>query len=748
MSWVLKQVFPVNQFDRYALYGPDLFVANYDFAIRHWNTQTHAIISVLKGHRGKITDLQYSSEWQALFSTSIDGYLMIWNGGHLVAQFLNKERRSDPFGVPLHSCTFNPRKDQLIVGAVGEIFVFQITWDLIQNSQDGVHVQTIKPMLRMNLHKDIIHKSMCCGDKLITASHDRTIGYSRLDSLSVNKILPLKERQAICNYAYDSPNETVYVGSIDGRIHAITRDGLVLQSDSIGYDCGVVSIAIDHSIGLLWVVMASGEMRLLDIHNFTTDLTDFFDTLRERPIFGVDTYRFFAVHYDSKLQSMFAFCNDHYVFEFKFDESAAQVTFYAQSPMHCMKLVDHQILAPVLSIPNESFSSMPLVHTEQMKEGLYIAGGDKTINLYIQQSRFQYQLVNSIPAKSHATCIDFTDKFCAFGDDLGNVSLIRLSDLKSAHSIVPVKGSITSIHLTELHIIVTTSSGNWDIFPVNMFPEPLEELIGREMAHNNAINDSKYDASDQTLLTAGADGMLKLWRLMDRIPLKAKRYASTSLFLTSGTTMSETNVVDMRKFGEVRLVQWAHTADKWITAHSDSQIRVWSTDILNISLLLTIPCGHCHITALNIDDPGQVVAAVDDKTIRTFSLETGELLRTLIGHKDLICNIGIHPKIPFYVTTSWDGAVKVWSKLNITTRKRATPLLDMNSPRKRTRPKTSFVSKPKKATPLIQPLSIYEKRKQEIEKRRMREKAEFEAKLRSPFAKELKLMAKTLLEHM
>lgn len=759
MSWVLKQVLPVNQFRVYTINGTDLYVANEDFAIRHWNMDSRTCVTIFRGHKGKVTDLEYSDEWKALFSTAVDGYLMIWFNGNLIASYLNKERRSDCFGSPLYSCTFNPRKDQLIVGAVGEVLVFEITWDLIQMNQDKQEIRSIKPISRVKLHTDVISHAICAGDKLITTSMDRTVGYSRLDSISVNKVLPLKQRQAICNLVYDAPEEIVYIGSIDGRIHAVTRDGLVLQSDTFGaYDCGVVSLAIDHSIGLIWAVMECGDIRLLDLHNFTTDLTDYFDTLRERPIIGVENHHFFGVKYDTKTKSMFAFCNDHYVFEFKFDDSAARVTFYTPSPMHSLTLVNYQgtngLVSSRMNRRETTIKLLPVLG-DQWKEGQYIIGGDKTMQIYLQQSRFKYDQVATTPSAPHTTCVDFSIRFLAYGNDKGSIFCVKLSNMQSSQTAIPLKGSITSIHLTSTHIIATTSNGNWDMLPLDIFPDPLEEAFGRELAHNGAINDSVFDPMTGTLITAGSDGLLKLWKLTENLLSKQfHHHKQTSIFMTENEqTMSETNVVDMMKFGEVMKIEWATAANRWVTAHSDMQIRVWTTDPMNSTLLITIPCGGCHITSLAVDDPDVILAAIDDRTIRCFSMENGELLRTMTGHKDIICHVVTNIDVDFYVSSSWDGAVKIWSKVEAKYKALSSSIYSTrrteSSTNRRRRPKTAaVVTKPKKNTIVYQPLTIYEKRKQEIERKRRKDKAEYDAKMRSPLAKELRAMAKLMLENM
>jgi hypothetical protein len=50
------------------------------------------------------------------------------------------------------------------------------------------------------------------------------------------------------------------------------------------------------------------------------------------------------------------------------------------------------------------------------------------------------------------------------------------------------------------------------------------------------------------------------------------------------------------------------------------------------------------------------------------------------------------------------------------------------------------------AMPLYQPVSLYEKKKQEIDRKRRRERLEYEAKMRTPVARELRTQQKMIWE--
>jgi hypothetical protein len=79
------------------------------------------------------------------------------------------------------------------VGAIGEILVFKISWEMIEKPN---LLQSISPQMRLEIHSDSIHRMIIPGDQLISAARDRTPGFSRLDQLMVNKVIRMRDREA------------------------------------------------------------------------------------------------------------------------------------------------------------------------------------------------------------------------------------------------------------------------------------------------------------------------------------------------------------------------------------------------------------------------------------------------------------------------------------------------------------------------------------------------------------------------
>lgn len=749
MSWVLKQAFPVNKFTVFKVHGKDLYLANEDNVIRQWSLITHKISGMYTGHEGPVTGIECLEDLDALATTSTDGRLYLWSNNKIAAKFLNRQRKSDTFGSPLYCLCYYPYKETLYVGGNSEILLFRVRYDMLQRSLDknaAEDISEIKPFQRIKLHSDIIHKILIANDKLITVAHDHTIGITRLDSPTVNKLIRLKLNQSISSIVYDTIQQVLLVGALDGKLYIISRDGLILQGFDIFPGSSIISLTQDYQANMIWALSAQGTIKLLDRNNPLVDLTDFFDTLKERPIIGITNYFYFGVHFDTQTAIMYLFLNEHYVLGFAYEPMASRVTLTMPYAMQALCLVNFVPLPrPLIQITNTKKGSVTV--TEAVKEGKYIiGGGQRTFSIYLQESKFKFQKIKDFPTKSKITAIRTHPDFFAFGDTNGNVYTIQTSTMRTAHSAAPVNGSITSLQFVGSFILATTLNGSWHMLTLTEFPDPSEEKRTRLMAHNGSINDSVFAKKTGYLLTAGSDGLVKSWC----VGTDLKRLASLpSVFLTgTSNVMRESAVSDMREFGEVTNIRLHDDGERIITAHGDRQIRVWTGEIELLECLVTIPCGWCAITAMELDG-NNVIVGLDDKTLRAFDVEDGRITRTFIGHKDTICAISVGEGLDYIASSSWDGAVKLWSR---TEEKPPPPPAQISvrpiSSARREREAKSALSpiRPRPVVSVSPAVSLYERRKQEIERRRRRERAEIEASRKTPLYKDIKALSKLIQE--
>ncbi|MBD2018428.1 WD40 repeat domain-containing protein [Microcoleus sp. FACHB-53] len=92
----------------------------------------------------------------------------------------------------------------------------------------------------------------------------------------------------------------------------------------------------------------------------------------------------------------------------------------------------------------------------------------------------------------------------------------------------------------------------------------------------------------------------------------------------------------------------------------DKTIKIWN---LNTGDLLRTFTGHSDIVwSVTFSPDGQILASCsEDKTVKIWKLDTGELLSTLLGHSEAVVSITFSPDGKILVSGSGDKTVKVWN---------------------------------------------------------------------------------------
>ncbi|MEJ1934508.1 CHAT domain-containing protein [Nostoc sp. NIES-2111] len=68
-------------------------------------------------------------------------------------------------------------------------------------------------------------------------------------------------------------------------------------------------------------------------------------------------------------------------------------------------------------------------------------------------------------------------------------------------------------------------------------------------------------------------------------------------------------------------------------------------------------------------DSKTILSSSNDKTVRLWHIETGQLLHLLTGHRDRVKGVGISPDGKLLLSCSADGSVKAWDKNQLTAKK-------------------------------------------------------------------------------
>jgi WD40 repeat protein/serine/threonine protein kinase len=106
-------------------------------------------------------------------------------------------------------------------------------------------------------------------------------------------------------------------------------------------------------------------------------------------------------------------------------------------------------------------------------------------------------------------------------------------------------------------------------------------------------------------------------------------------------------------------VRFSPSAITFLTAHADHSIRMWSTKTGEFLKALS---GHTNLVAcLDLSVNGrEAISGSDDRTVRLWDLNTGRNVSTLKGHSQSVSCVAYSQDGTLAVSGSWDSTIKVW----------------------------------------------------------------------------------------
>ena len=212
---------------------------------------------------------------------------------------------------------------------------------------------------------------------------------------------------------------------------------------------------------------------------------------------------------------------------------------------------------------------------------------------------------------------------------------------------------------------------------------------GREVeilrGHDGHVRSVSFSSDGKTFASGALDGRINLWEIegnpkLPRVPCEDAVTTSLSLSpdsarLVAGERNGQVHFWDVRAGRSER--RWsahdsavefvAHTpASTIVTAARDGSVRHWAAD--GKSLLgefRAFEKGTSTRVGFALSPDGRILAAGEARHgVNLWSVGQGELLRTLVGHKDRVVGISFSPDGASLATGSWDRTVRVWNLAN------------------------------------------------------------------------------------
>jgi WD40 repeat protein len=198
----------------------------------------------------------------------------------------------------------------------------------------------------------------------------------------------------------------------------------------------------------------------------------------------------------------------------------------------------------------------------------------------------------------------------------------------------------------------------------------------RLQGHSDSVSDLSFSPDGQTLASASADKIIKLWRrdgtLLKTFPEDSGQVNSVSFSLDGKTIASASADHTIKLWSRdgiilkimqghsdsVRCVRFSPDGKTIASASADNTVKLWRHD----GTLLKTLQGHSGLVwSVSFSPDGQTIASASaDHTIKLWSLE-GRLVKTLEGHKNSVFTVNFSPDGQTIASAGADKTVKLWN---------------------------------------------------------------------------------------
>lgn len=703
-----------------------IFTGSQDSTIRCWQSENCELVRTLKEHAGWVTGLEFAADIRVLFSCSIDGFVVVWS---TKGEVLDRERaggKEAGNGVemgrkqsgPLYCLCWDPRRQQLVVGANGHIWVFSVhTGENVDLCRDKILqlVGTLKddkgrPPHALSGSEDPVRGIINTDiGKIFSAGYDRTLRV--WDTTRVDASLPAlahgdhKRKPSRAMHSTDSlmKNTHTTINSHDGAISAVTFDpdnNLLITggfdrsvriwacdgkrvSKIDGFSDTLTGLAYAPATKTLWMSANSAQPVVYDPRT----LTDISKYLQTRPV-QHDKDRA-----DQRIQRLFTIKETGEVLA---ATSGRQLVIWRYNKHGAAAILRAhtdgvEALTHFYRPGQQSNSGTSEVGEDALV--LLSAGSDATVRRWQPVSRMNPALYENTASRTGhegaVLCALYCAEMACFitsGDD----GTIRLwpegEELQVVHGVDSVREAVVldehTDHVTGLVAIgKTLVSVSWDLtlriwdltfaFEDRGVGPRCESTHVIQNAHDDYMLSVAYSPELRQIASASADQGVKMWDLDCDTEESAQEKAGTeAMFVPESKRGKRCCGVLLGHTADVTSVLWNAHHSMWVTASEDRTARLWNADGVQLGEL--IPPGG-SITALAIDlSYGHVLIATMDKSLRTYVVALDSSTESQwpwqftqvqqnVGHSDAVRCILHIPERRQYITASWDRTLRVWA---------------------------------------------------------------------------------------
>jgi len=268
--------------------------------------------------------------------------------------------------------------------------------------------------------------------------------------------------------------------------------------------------------------------------------------------------------------------------------------------------------------------------------------------------------------------------FASAGGD-GKVNLWKVSPEREMTTLLEQKEAVWTIAFSPDGAVLATAGADKVVKLWNVSTRKVEKTL---KGHSDTVTSVKFSLDGKLLATASDDNTVRLWDVRTGTelapPLKGHLAGVRSVaFSTDGKSLATAGMDSMVKVWDLStrkelMTLEGHEGDvnsvvflpdsRLATASSDSSVRLW--DINARQYRKTIYGAH-HGTVREVafsPDGKFLASGGNDKAVRIWDADTGELVETLEGHNDKVASVYFSPDNEMLASAGEDQKIKIWEK--------------------------------------------------------------------------------------